>query len=149
MFTRVRRCAEPYEPIHRDTEWVEEGRVRQTTMVYVSGPLTTGGPVALSRNIRRAVEAGCALIERGYIAVVPHEKALLCEEIFRQSYAAWLEYDFRVIERCDAVLRLPGVSPGADREAAHARALGLPVYFSLDTLCACEPVGRAAAKEVA
>ena len=28
--------------------------------------------------------------------------------------------DFDVLARCDALLRMPGESPGADREVAHA-----------------------------
>jgi hypothetical protein len=40
----------------------------------------------------------------------------------------------RLLERCDAVLRLPGASRGADMDVARARALGLPVYASVDEL---------------
>jgi hypothetical protein len=34
----------------------------------------------------------------------------------------------RLLERCDAVLRVPGESRGADLDVARARAVGLPVY---------------------
>ena len=115
----------------------------ETTWVYVSGPLTTGGPSALAGNVRRAVEAGCELIRRGYVVVVPHEKALLCEKLLDMPYESWLAYDLKVIDRCDALLRLPGKSGGAAREVDYcARVLGRPVYYSLDTLVACEPVER-------
>lgn len=39
-----------------------------------------------------------------------------------------------VLERCDAVLRLPGESPGADREVHYAISLGKPVYYGLEEL---------------
>jgi hypothetical protein len=113
-----------------------------TTWVYVSGPLTTGGPAKLHENVRRAVAAACTLIERGYVAVVPHEKALLCERMLDLPYEGWLAYDLKVIDRCDVLLRLPGESGGADREVEYMKQLGRPVYFSLDTLFACEPADR-------
>ena len=38
----------------------------------------------------------------------------------------------RLLERCDAVLRIGGASAGADAMVAAAEHLGLPVYRSLD-----------------
>jgi len=38
----------------------------------------------------------------------------------------------RLLARCDAVLRIPGVSAGAELMVATARRLGKPVYFRLD-----------------
>ena len=40
----------------------------------------------------------------------------------------------RLLEHCDAVLRLPGESTGADQDVAIARRRGLPVYYSLDEI---------------
>ncbi|CCK15890.1 FIG00554475: hypothetical protein [Cronobacter universalis NCTC 9529] len=37
----------------------------------------------------------------------------------------------RLVAKCDAVLRLPGASSGADRDVEIAREHGLEVYFSL------------------
>jgi hypothetical protein len=37
----------------------------------------------------------------------------------------------RLLQRCDAVLRLPGESKGADQDVAIARERGLPVYTHL------------------
>ena len=38
----------------------------------------------------------------------------------------------RLLEHCDAVLRLPGESTGADQDVAIARRRGLPVWTSLE-----------------
>ena len=38
------------------------------------------------------------------------------------------------LRRCDAVLRLPGKSPGADKEVKEAQALDMPVYFGIEDL---------------
>ncbi|MGW2282750.1 DUF4406 domain-containing protein [Streptomyces sp. NPDC001770] len=40
----------------------------------------------------------------------------------------------RLLARCDAVLRLPGNSAGADQDVAMARRRGLPVYFEVDQI---------------
>jgi hypothetical protein len=37
-----------------------------------------------------------------------------------------------MLARCDALLRLPGESPGADREVKRARELWIPVYGLLE-----------------
>jgi hypothetical protein len=40
----------------------------------------------------------------------------------------------RLLQHCDAVLRLPGESRGADRDVAIAEQRGLPVYRSLEEI---------------
>ena len=40
----------------------------------------------------------------------------------------------RLLQHCDAVLRLAGASKGADNDVAIARARAIPVYFSLDEI---------------
>jgi len=50
------------------------------------------------------------------------------------SYDFWLDYDLKLVELCDVLLRLPGKSVGADREEARAKELGLLVYYSLGDL---------------
>ena len=38
----------------------------------------------------------------------------------------------RLLERCDAVLRIEGQSKGADEDVRLARERGLPVYFRIE-----------------
>lgn len=40
----------------------------------------------------------------------------------------------RLIARCDAILRVPGQSKGADQDVQLAKELGIPVYYSLEEL---------------
>jgi hypothetical protein len=44
----------------------------------------------------------------------------------------------RLLERCDAVLRIPGESKGADQDVAIARERGLPVFFKLEEVPAID-----------
>jgi hypothetical protein len=51
-----------------------------------------------------------------------------------QLYEVWLAIDLDWISSCDILLRLPGDSPGADREVAHAEKIGIPVVYSIEEL---------------
>lgn len=102
-------------------------------LVYIAGPLTHGDR---AENIRRAFEAASELLlaaeDDGITVspVIPHAYAL-CNEINPHDYEFWMRADFGLIEACDALIRLPGYSPGSDREASYARALGIPVFDSI------------------
>ena len=50
----------------------------------------------------------------------------------------------RLLERCDAVLRIPGDSRGADMDVARARALGIPVITDVRELPARPPAAAPA-----
>jgi hypothetical protein len=100
----------------------------KSPLIYVSGPITTGDTIA---NIRAAINIGCDLIRLGYVVIVPHEKCLLTEIVHPMSYDEWLAYDFKCIDRCDAVLRIEGASKGGDLEVDYARKNAIPVFFTV------------------
>jgi hypothetical protein len=41
-----------------------------------------------------------------------------------------------MMRRCDALLRIDGLSQGADREIVEAKKVGIPVFYQLDDLSA-------------
>lgn len=96
--------------------------------VYIAGPLSGSG--LESENVRNAVLAAHR-VERmafGEVAVfLPHITALE-HMIDPLPYEDYLRRALAWVEKCDAVLRLPGVSPGADRETGHAGARRIPVF---------------------
>lgn len=49
----------------------------------------------------------------------------------------------RLLARCDAVLRLPGDSAGADQDVALALRRGLPVYYDIAEIPALDRQGAA------
>lgn len=108
--------------------------------VYVAGPYTKGD-VAL--NVRAAIEAADALAERQFCPYVPH-LTHFWHLISPKPYNWWLEYDAMWLLSCDAVLRLPGHSDGADQEVALAEEAGIPVVHHLDDLDACRDAAQAA-----
>lgn len=96
--------------------------------IYVAGPYSTGD-VAL--NVRAAVEAADALAAAGHVPYLPH-LTHLWHLVSPHEYEFWLGYDEAWLRLCEAVVRLPGVSAGADRETDLAEALGMTVYASVE-----------------
>lgn len=113
-------------------------RSQRAPVVYVAGPYSKGDVMV---NIREAMRMGQVLIDAGYVVFVPHLSAFQ-HLVDHRPYREWLDYDFRVILCCDAVLRLPGESPGADEEVAFAVRNGIPVHSALETLYACTPAAK-------
>lgn len=103
--------------------------------VFISAPLSIGDQFA---NVRAAIEAADAVLRGGHTVYLPHLTAFW-HLVHPHSRAEWLDLDKRWLEVCDAVLRLPGQSKGADIETAFARALGIPVVTSVEELASITP----------
>lgn len=98
------------------------------TVVYVAGPYTIGH---VGSNVRKAVaEYGDALLEAGLIPCVPHEHHLW-DAISPKPYEEWIRYTLAQLSRCDALVRIPGDSRGADGEEAAAMLWGIPRFQSV------------------
>lgn len=93
--------------------------------VYVAGPYTKGDVV---ENVRAAVLAGDQIFGAGHTPYVPH-LTHLWHTIRPRPWEDWLRLDLEWVDVCDALIRLPGASKGADMEVAHAERRGIPVYF--------------------
>lgn len=61
------------------------------------------------------------------LPLVPH-LTLLWHAVEPRPPEYWYAYDLHLLRRCDAVLRLPGASRGADVETAEAASLGIPGF---------------------
>lgn len=96
-------------------------------LAYVAGPYTRPDPVL---NTRDAGLAADQVLKLGAVALVPH-LSLLHHAISPRPYEDWIRIAMQMLSRCDVVLRIPGESPGADREVALARELRLTVVTSL------------------
>lgn len=98
--------------------------------IYVAGPYTKPDPVV---NARNAIITAIALRDLGCVPICPH-LSMLAHLVSPQPYEFWMRWDFDLLEKCDAVLRLDGDSPGADQETALADTLGIPVLMSMAAL---------------
>ena len=95
--------------------------------IYVAGPMTKGDQI---QNVRAAIYAAEALVARGHSPYIPHLSALW-HLVAPHPVEFWYAYDLEWLGLCDALLRLPGYSAGADAEVVAARAAGKPVYLAL------------------
>lgn len=94
-------------------------------MVYIAGPYTDPDPV---ENTKRAIEIGTFLMDTWLVTpYVPH-LSMFWHLVTPRPWEDWIALDLDVIDHCDAVLRLPGKSKGAELEVAHAVKLMLPVF---------------------
>ena len=113
--------------------------------IYVAGPYTFSGEGKLATyaqrdlNVQRAARIAERLRKAGWTPFLPHSlysgwNEALCGLIFegRAGYTEVMIQCLRWIELCDALIRLPGYSPGSDFEAAHATQRGIPVYSPAD-----------------
>ena len=98
--------------------------------VYVAGPYTQGDP---EENTAAAIAAGHRAMDLGLAPFVPH-LSHYSHRLRPRPYEDWMALDLAFVEVCDILWRLPGDSPGADREVAHARSRGIPVVSSFDAL---------------
>ncbi|MHA2094580.1 MAG: DUF7768 domain-containing protein [Candidatus Hodarchaeales archaeon] len=102
--------------------------------VYVAGPYGKGDPVV---NTRNAILVADKLSELGFVPFIPH-LSLLWHMVSPHEVDFWYSYDNEWLKKCDALLRLPGESPGADAEVELAKSLGIPVFYSLSGLITAE-----------
>ncbi len=109
-------------------------------MILVAGPYrsgTDGDPARIAANVEAMTAVSLALWRRGHLPVMGEWFALpLIEQAehggasdaFAEIFHAVAE---RLLERCDACLRIGGPSEGADRMVATARRLGKTVYHDV------------------
>lgn len=95
--------------------------------VYISGPYSSGNIID---NVAKAVHVAHILIDLGYYPYCPHLNHFIHVGHPKQ-YETWMDQDLNWVTACDAIFRLPGESPGADREVefAHDHSISeIPVY---------------------
>jgi hypothetical protein len=111
-------------------------------MILIAGPYRSGtndNPDLMEKNLRYLESVSLPLFRAGHLPVIGEWVALpLMREAGskRPGDEPYNEIAYPVAERllskCDAVLRLPGESKGADQDVRIARERGLKVYFSLE-----------------
>jgi len=104
--------------------------------IYIAGPYT--GDV--EENVAAAIFAGQSLVEYGFVPFVPHLYHFWDQQ-HPNPYETWMKLCLMWVTKCDALLRLPGNSPGADREVALAKATGVLVFYSIDDVIKAHTLG--------
>lgn len=126
----------------------------RSLMILVAGPYRSGTddvPELLARNVAAMESAAALLLEAGHFPVLgewvaqPMVRLAGSTRVGDAAFEARFHaYAQRLLERCDAVLRIGGPSEGADAMVAVGERLGLPIYRSLEEVPAFVPDKREA-----
>ena len=110
--------------------------------ILIAGPYRSGtddDPKLMEQNLRTLEDAALPLFRAGHIPLIGEWSALPLLKVAGSKHLGDALYDEilypiagRLITKCDAVLRLPGASKGADEDVRIARELGLQVFYSLE-----------------
>lgn len=113
-------------------------------LILIAGPYlsgTDGDPARIAANRERLEAAALPIWARGHLPLLGEWLALPIIHAAggrEPGDAVFHAYQYpvaeRLLQRCDAVWRLPGASRGADLDVARAQALGLPVYHALEQI---------------
>ncbi|WP_228688387.1 DUF4406 domain-containing protein [Amycolatopsis keratiniphila] len=113
-------------------------------MILIAGPFRSGtgdDPELLARNLTRLEEAAWPIFRSGHVPMIGEWVALpvlrgaggktVADPIAKEVMYPTAD---RLLHHCDAVLRLPGESTGADQDVAIALSRGLDVYHRVEDI---------------
>lgn len=110
-------------------------------LILIAGPYrsgTNGDPDLIAQNLARLEEASGPIFRLGHVPMIGEWVALPILRTLDEADAGdgdvMYETAHRLLQHCDAVLRLPGESSGADKDVEIAQQRGLPVYRSLEEI---------------
>ena len=110
-------------------------------MILIAGPYRSGtndDPTLIAKNVHDMEAYALPIFRAGHIPILGEWLALplvalagskkLGDEAFNEVFHP---IAVRLLEKCDAVLRVGGASAGADEMVRVGRSLGLKIYTSL------------------
>ena len=124
--------------------WQNHICIQNNMFILIAGPYRSGtndDPQKISANIRLMESFALPIFRMGHIPVLGEWFALplvhlagsrkIGDEAFNEIFHPTTE---RLLEKCDAVLRVGGASLGADLMVEVARKRNLQIYFALDDI---------------
>ena len=113
-------------------------------MILIAGPYRSGtndDPEKIQANVHLMESFAVPIFRKGHIPVLGEWFALplvslagskqIGDEAFNEIFHPIAE---RLLEKCDAVLRVGGASSGADLMVKTAQNLGLKIFYSMDEI---------------
>lgn len=121
---------------------------KHSMMILIAGPYRSGtndDPVKMAANVQAMEALALPIYRAGHLPVLGEWFALplvalagstrVGDEPFNEIFHPISE---RLLEKCDAVLRVGGTSQGADLMVELARKKGLKVFYSIEEIAAVE-----------
>jgi hypothetical protein len=116
-------------------------------MILIAGPYRSGtndDAARMAENLRVLESYALPLYRAGHVPLIGEWLALPLVKLAgsqRVGDEAYTEIAYpvahRLLDRCDAVLRVGGASTGADEDVRVARSRGLPVFSALSEVPGC------------
>lgn len=96
--------------------------------VYVAGETSKPDPKVAAEFLVALSES---LFFEGHTPFIPNTHAFWAH-VVELSFEQQLQWRLAWLQKCDAMVILPGESPFLDREVAMAMELNIPVYFAIN-----------------
>ena len=113
-------------------------------LILIAGPYRSGtndDPQLIQKNLDNLEAMAVPIFRKGHVPMIGEWVALPIMKLAGSlaiGDEVWDEVQYpvahRLLEKCDAVLRIEGASKGADMDVEIAKSRGLPVYRSLDEI---------------
>ncbi|WP_394773421.1 DUF4406 domain-containing protein [Flavobacterium sp.] len=113
-------------------------------MILIAGPYrggTNDDPKLIQENLEKLEAVALPLFRKGHLPVIGEWLALPLMHLAGSKNigdSVWDEIQYpvahRLLEKCDAVLRLEGASKGADNDVRIAQEKGLKIYYRLEDI---------------
>lgn len=110
-------------------------------LILIAGPYrggTNDDPVLIQKNLENLEAMALPIFRKGHVPIIGEWVALpLLQKAgsTKPGDDIWNEIQYpvahRLLEKCDAILRIPGASNGADNDVKKAKELGLKIYYEI------------------
>lgn len=113
-------------------------------LILIAGPYRSGtndNPELIQQNLDNLEAAALPIFRKGHIPIIGEWVALPLIKLAGSTQIgdeAWQEIQYpaahRILEKCDAVLRIEGSSKGADEDVRIAQKRGLSIYYNIEDI---------------
>ena len=113
-------------------------------LILIAGPYRSGtndDPELIQQNLDNLEAMALPIFRKGHVPMIGEWVALPLARLAGSSKMgddAWNEIQYpaahRLLEKCDAILRIPGASKGADKDVEIARSRGLKGYTDVEDI---------------
>lgn len=110
-------------------------------LILIAGPYRSGtndNPKLIQKNLDRLESMALPIFRKGHVPIIGEWIALPLMKLAGSKNIGdevWTEIQYptahRLLNKCDAVLRIQGASKGADQDVKIAKEKGLKIYYDL------------------
>lgn len=113
-------------------------------LILIAGPYRSGtndDTKLMQQNLDKLESVALPIFRKGHVPIIGEWVALPLIHLAGSKTpgdAAWEEVQYpvahRLLEKCDAVLRIEGASKGADEDVRIAKERGLKIYYRIEDI---------------